>query len=89
MKSPNKNKRNVDDEFIVVKLQIISLSTTYFQFRSQHQLVTLHWDQRSQNKNNFKGVDLTSYEDLIHRHTVRKDNETKDSKDHGKKRKNH
>lgn len=34
-------------------------------------------------------MDLTSYEDLIHRHTVRKDEETKDSKDHGKKRKNH
>lgn len=88
-KFPNKNKRNVNDEFIVVKLQIISLSTSYFEFRSRHLLVTLHRDQRSQNSNNFEDVDLSFYEDLIHRHTVRKDKETKDSKDHGKKSKNH
>lgn len=55
-----------------------------------YRLVILNFDpDTNKNSNNFRGVDLSFYEDLIHKHTVRKDKETEDSKDHGEKSRKH
>lgn len=44
---------------------------------------------KKKNPNNFKRCDFSSYEVLIHKHTIRKDKGTKDNKGYGEKSKNH
>lgn len=70
-----KKERKCGDKFISERYSLVMSSSTsilYFFFRSRHQWIAFNRDKSSLNFNNFKGVELSSYEVLIHEHIDRK-----------------
>lgn len=94
-----KKKRNFHDKIIIVKLSgytCVCLSTSFLFFWNfnpdinySHIGIQVIGIKDHKFKQLQKGVDLSFYEVLIHKHTVRKDKGTKDKKWLWKKSRNH
>ena len=94
-----KRKRHIHDKFIIVKLSgntCVCLSTSFLlfwnfdpDFNYSHIRIQVIGIKDHKFKQLQKGVDLSFYEVLIHKLTVRKDKGTKDKKWLWKKSRNH